>query len=68
VFSGISWSSAQTGAHQAARIRVLKIPLVESAKTWPDVDEAADLPELKKRLEAQPLIAPRTLSVLRALG
>jgi rSAM/selenodomain-associated transferase 1 len=65
VFAEVPWSQADTGVKQAARLRKLNMPLIESPSIWSDVDLPDDLAPLLRRLENNSTIAPRTLKFLR---
>ena len=67
VFDDIDWSTVHTGRQQIERIMASGLETVDSAQQWWDVDEPADLAPLRERLEAQPQLAPLTLSFLRTL-
>lgn len=68
VFDDIRWSSRETAADQINQLRRCGIDTQRGDDVWPDVDEPGDIAELVKRLSENPMIAPRTLCVLRSLG
>ncbi len=68
VFENIVWSTSETARQQCDRIRAAGIDTRESELVWWDVDEPADLLPLRRRLEANPQLAPETLEALRLIG
>ena len=68
VFADIRWSTRETAADQIDQLRRCGVDTKRGGDAWPDVDEPEDIAGLVERLSENPVIAPRTLCVLRSLG
>ncbi len=67
LFQGIDWSTERVIPQTLDRCRRLGLA-VHPLPEWYDVDVAADLARLRRDLEGQPGLAPRTWDFLRKLG
>jgi rSAM/selenodomain-associated transferase 1 len=63
LFSSIAWGTASVLAETQARARRFGIPVV-LAPRWHDVDQPADLDQLRRDLARDPWAAPHTRAVL----
>lgn len=66
VFANIEWSTGKVREQTLARARQVALALHET-EPWYDVDEPEDLDRLKRDLEANPTLAPRTAALLKDL-
>jgi uncharacterized protein len=65
VFDRIAWSTSRTATEQIQRIREAGLCIVQSETPWQDVDLPEDLAGLRRRLDANPEMAPLTREFLQ---